>query len=181
LIGMTGSALLAIGCLVEVVNPSLTARGDIVDGPRFRVFLLLLALSAPGLLFTQIGFFRSDAGGSGWLSRLALLIGAAGCLAIGLPALVGVFTLRDYAIQLIGQLATMMLAPILFGVAALGARRVAMWKRVWPLLTGLWPPMMFGFAVPAGFPAFAVPGVAGLLWLVWASSLPGRSAPRQAR
>ncbi len=171
LIGMAGSAVLAIGCLVEVANPSMGPRGDIVNALAFRGFLAALALATPGLLFTQLGFHHSGASGLTWLSRAAMFIGGAGCLFIALPALVGIFTLQNYEVQLIGQLATMMVAPILFGIGALRAKRVVPWKRAWPLLTGLWPPLMFGLAVPAGFPAFAVPGIAGILWFIWASSL----------
>ena len=84
-------------------------------------------------------------------------------------------TLENYKIQRVGQLATMMGAPILFGVAAMRAQRTVRWKQIWPLLTGLWPPLVFGLAVPAGFPPFAVPGIAGILWFVWAATLPSQS------
>lgn len=176
LIGIAGSALLTVGCLLELLNPSISPEGVVVNATNFRVFLVALTLAAPGLFFTQLGFFRAGAAGSTWLSRAALFVGGAGCFFIGLPALLGIFTLGNYPIQRVGQLATMMLAPILFGVAALRAKQVTLWKRAWPLLTGLWPPVMFGLAVPAGFPPFLVPAIAGILWVVWAAALPSRAS-----
>jgi hypothetical protein len=158
---------LAVACLVEVMDPSLGPRGEIVDPRGYRIFMLVLGgVVMPGFLAGQIGYHRSGAAGGGVLSKTALIIGAIGCGFIALPSLLAVVTLGNYGVQLVGQLATMMIAPLLFGIAALRAKRVRPWKRVWPLAMGLWPPLMFGFAVPAGFPAFGVPGGAGMLWAV---------------
>ena len=166
--GMIGGAALAIGCFMEMIDPSFGPNGDIVDPLGGRMFLLMLALVAmPGLFSTQYGFYSMGAAGTTRFAKIILLIGGFGCVLVAVPSLIAAVTLQNSGVQLIGQLAAMMLAPVLWGHAALRAKRVAMWKRMWPVLTGLWPPLMFVVAVPAGFPAFAVPGLAGIFWLVF--------------
>jgi hypothetical protein len=165
--GMVGGAALAIGSLMEMVDPSFGPEG-VVDPVGARLFLVTLALVAmPGLFATQYGFYACGAAGSGRFAKVILIIGGVGCLLIAAPSLVTALTLRSLGVEFVGQLATMMLAPILWGHAALRAKRVATWKRMWPVLTGLWPPLMFAVVVPAGFPPFAVPGFAGILWIVF--------------
>jgi cytochrome c oxidase assembly factor CtaG len=165
---MVGGAALALGCLIQTVNPSFGPQGNVVDPLGARMFLMMLALVAmPGLFFTQLGFHQLGAAGGGTVSRVILWIGGIGCLFVAVPSIVSAITLTNQATQLIGQLLAMMVAPILWGLAALRARKVAPWKQIWPTLTGLWPPLMFTVAVPAGLPPFAVPGFAGLYWLVF--------------
>lgn len=166
--GMIGGAALAVGSFIEMVDPSFGPSGDVVDPFRGRMFLLTLALVVmPGLFATQYGFYLSGAAGASRFAKIILTIGGVGCLFVAVPSLVSAATLRTYNVQLVGQLATLMLAPVLWGHAALRAKRVATWKRMWPVLTGLWPPLMFVVAVPAGFPAFAVPALAGVFWIVF--------------
>ncbi len=165
---MIGGAALAAGCFIELVDPSFGPMGDVVDPTRARMFLLTLALVAmPGLFATQLGFHLSGAAGGGTLSRVILGLGGLGCLFVSVPSLLSAITLENQGLQLIGQLMTMVLAPILWGLAAMRAKRVAIWKRIWPTLTGFWPPLMFSVAVPTGLPAFAVPGMAGIYWMVF--------------
>jgi hypothetical protein len=165
--GMIGGAALAVGSFMETVDPSFGPSG-VVDPLGARLFLLTLALVAmPGLFSTQYGFYATGAAGAGRFAKVILIVGGVGCLLIAVPSLITAVTLRSLGVEFVGQLATMMVAPILWGHAALRAKRVATWKRMWPVLTGLWPPLMFAVFVPAGVPAFAVPGFAGILWIVF--------------
>jgi hypothetical protein len=166
--GMIGGAALALGCFIQIVDPSFGPRGEVIDPAGARMFLMTLGLVAmPGLFSTQLGFHKLGAAGGGTLSRIILWVGAIGCLLVTVPSLIEAITLRPMNVQLAGQLLAMMVAPILWGLAALRAKRVALWKQVWPTLTGLWPPLMFSVAVPAGFPPFGVPGLAGIYWFVF--------------
>jgi hypothetical protein len=175
---MVGGAALALACAIELVDPSFSTSG-IVDPFRARLFLITLAVVAmPGLFFTQLGFHLLGAAGGGTFSKVILTIGGAGCVLVALPSLVTAITLQQTGIEAVGQFAAMMVAPILWGHAALRARRVPTWKRMWPVLVGLWPPLMFSVGVPAGLPAFAVPGFAGLLWTVFGYAVWGERSTR---
>ena len=165
---MIGGAALALGSFFQVIDPSFGPNGEFVDPFGGRMVLVTLALVAmPGVFFTQYAFHRLGAAGGGSLSRIILGIGGVGCLFVAVPSLVSALTLTNQGLQIVGQVLTMMVAPVLWGLAALRARRVALWKRVWPTLTGFWPPLIAIVAVPAGFPAFAVPGLAGICWMVF--------------
>lgn len=166
---VVGSATFSAVNLMEVFDPSLGPRGVVLDVSQFRLYVLALGLVVmPGFLAGQFGFHRLGAAGGRLFSKIILIVSGIGCAAFSAGALYSAVTLRDPAIHGIGIVLNMLLAPILWFVAAMRARRVTKWKRVWPLVMGLIPWLMFWVAVPLGFPRFGAPAVVGVFWLVFA-------------
>ena len=165
---IAGSATFSAVNLIEVFDPSMGRRGLVLDVRQFRIYMLALSLLVmPGFFAGQLGFHRLGAAGRGLFSKIILTVSGTGCAAFSVGALYAAITLNDTGIQVIGIVLNQLLAPILWFIAAMRARRATKWKRVWPLAMGLIPWAMFWIAVPLGFPRFGAPAVVGVFWLIF--------------
>jgi hypothetical protein len=159
----------------EVLQPSMGAQGGVLHEGPFRVYQLAMALVVmPGFFAGHLGYYAVGAAGGGPTARSILSVAAAGCGTFVSSALYAAASLDDtpfrlagYPINEIGMALVMFLAPLLWGIVGLQEGDLPAWKRLWPLVVGLTPAVLFGLAVPRGLPPLGPPVAIGLAWLVF--------------
>jgi hypothetical protein len=144
--GLVGALLQILGRILETVDRVRPAEPGFV----FRMSLIVIAYLM--LTVAVIGLARSGVAGQGWLPRLGLAVACFGWI---------LAAVADFVLQVNVDLAEKVLFPaaivmvgfgmLLAGVAALRAHRLRGWRRVTPLICGLYPFLVI-------FPAFAASG-----------------------
>ncbi len=172
---VAGQVCLISGVLLSLMGPlndAYIVDGRFIDTPALRlanvVFALIpLALAWAVLTFQQLGF-----AGSGWLPKVGAglaLVGLASWLAGGV-----VLSINPTADELFTPLGgvTQAIGYILLGIATLRAGKLSGWRRILPLVLGLWffiqLPLQFPRIVAGGLPSYTLLlGVWGILWAVF--------------
>jgi hypothetical protein len=159
----------------EVLSPSIGEHylGDdrLINPATWRIKLVLLAL--PGFFAGQLGYYLSGAAGRNWFSKAIIVLAAIGITMSMAGTLHEAATLRQatvFGISLfgLGMPLGQWISTFLLGVAALFARRVPFWKRIWPMWLGVAPQVIFPIYIFVfGWPAFAALATNGLNWLVF--------------
>lgn len=175
IICMVYAAIFSFVGIWEVLSPSIGEHylGDnaIFNPSQWRIKLLLLAL--PGFFAGKLGYYLSGAAGRNWFSKAVLVLAALGAVMSMLGQIHQAMTLRDAAVFGIplfglGMPLGQWVSTFLLGVAALFAKRVTVWKRVWPMWLGVAPQVIFPLYIFVfGWPAFAALATNGLNWLVF--------------
>lgn len=172
--------MLGVGCMIgaiffsangiwEVLQPSMTSRGAPLDTVHYRVLWLVFGLlCTPAFFAGQLGYYLTGAAGKNWFSKTIIILAALGAAMYMLDALSKAVTLRGISLWGLGLPLSQWLSTFLLGMAALFARKVAVWKRVWPIWTGIAPQILFPIYIFGfGWPAHAALATQGLNWLIF--------------
>jgi hypothetical protein len=172
-----GAACIAAGIafflngIWEVLQPSIEGRipFSVLDPAHFRVqFVVFAVLCAPGFFAGQLGFYQAGAAGRSWFAKAAVAIAGLGACLYITSMLSTAVTLQLSPLQKWGVPLAQWLSPVLLGVAALFTKRVAVWKRIWPIWLGVAPSILFPLYISVlGWPAFAALATSGLNWVVF--------------
>lgn len=173
----------AVG-IAEVLSPSIGEHylGDerILDPLHWRINCVLLAL--PGFFAGQLGYFLAGAAGRGRFARIVIALAALGATMSMAGQLLTAVTLRSNDLFGYGMPLGQWIATLLLGVAALLAKQVTLWKRIFPLWVAVAPQVFFPLYIFVfGWPAFAALATQGVNWLifgwlVWQESRQARPA-----
>ena len=166
---MIGAVFFSANGIWEVLQPSMVVRGVPHDTFHYRILWLVFGLlCAPAFFAGQWGYYLTGAAGRNWLSKIIVVLAAVGATMYTLNALSMAVTLRDIPLLGLGLPLSQWFSTVLLGIAALFAKRVAVWKRLWPVWTGIAPTILFPLYISVfGWPPFAALATQGLNWLVF--------------
>jgi len=181
---MIGAVFFSANGIWEVLQPSMVVRGVPHDIFHYRILWLVFGLlCAPAFFAGQLGYYLSGAAGRNWLSKTIIVLAAVGAAMYTLNALSMAVTLRDISLLGLGLPLSQWISTFLLGIAALFAKRVAVWKRLWPVWTGIAPSILFPLYLSVfGWPAFAALATQGLNWLIFGYAVytEGKASAAQA-
>jgi hypothetical protein len=181
---MIGAVFFSANGIWEVLQPSMVVRGVPHDIFHYRILWLVFGLlCAPAFFAGQLGYLLSGAAGRNWLSKTIIVLAAVGAAMYTLNALSMAVTLRDISLLGLGLPLSQWISTFLLGIAALFAKRVAVWKRLWPVWTGIAPSILFPLYLSVfGWPAFAALATQGLNWLIFGYAVytEGKASAAQA-
>lgn len=166
---MLGGVVFTASGLWEVLQPSLNpATGSVVDPWHFRVQEALIGfVCAPAFFAGQLGYYLAGAAGRGWVARIGLGVGGMGAAAYAISGASTTLTGSMSAWHSWGVMLNQWIGPLVLGVAALFARRVPVWKRVWPVWVGLAPRVLFPLYIfVLGWPRFLALATSGVNWTI---------------
>jgi hypothetical protein len=167
-----GAALFSANGIWEVLQPSISGnlRSDqsIIDPLHFRIEMLIFGfLCVPGFFAGQLGYYLCGATGKNWFAKLIILVSAVGAILYACGAVIQVVTLEQSSLFGIGIMTTVWLCPVLLGIAALFARTVALWKRLFPFLLLIVPAIAFPVFISNDLPRFGALAINGLGWMIF--------------
>lgn len=166
------------------LNDAHLVGGQYVDSIALRLTNAALVLIPLGLAWGVLTFLRLGLA-SGWLARIGVGLALVG---LGIWAVGGVIlTLDPNADQFLTPLGSVIqsIGMILLGIATFRARTLSGWRRVVPLLIGLWFFIQFPLQFPrieaGGLPSYTLLlGVWGILWALFGYILLTESRQRAA-
>jgi hypothetical protein len=181
---MLGGIFFSANGIWEVLQPSLTVTGEPQDLFHFRALWLVFGLlCAPAFFAGQLGYYLTRAAGRHWFSRTIIVLAALGATMYVLNSLSLALTLRRIPLMGMGLPLHQWISTLLLGIAALGARRVTVWKRLWPVWTGIAPAILFPLYLSVfGWPAFAALATSGVNWTIFGYAVytEGKASAAQA-
>ena len=182
---MIGAVFFSANVIWEVLQPSIVS-GVPYDIFHHRILWLVFGLlCAPAFFAGQLGYYLSGAAGRNWFSKTIIVLAAVGAAMYTLNALSMAVTLRDISLLGLGLPLSQWISTFLLGIAALFARRVTVWKRLWPVWTGIAPMILLILPLYLSvfsWRAFAPLATKGLNWLIFGYAVytQGKASAAQA-
>jgi hypothetical protein len=121
----------------------------------------------PAFFAGQLGYYLSGATGRNWFAKLIILVSAVGTILYACGAVIQVVTLKGSSLFGVGIMTTVWLCPVLLGIAALFARTVALWKRLFPFLLLIVPLIAFPVFISNDLPRYGALAINGLGWMIF--------------
>lgn len=177
---MIGAVFFSANVIWQVLQPSIVS-GVPYDIFHYRILWLVFGLlCAPAFFAGQLGYYLSGAAGRNWFSKTIIVLAAVGAAMYTLNALSMAVTLRDIPLLGWGLPLSQWISTFLLGIAALFARRVTVWKRLWPVWTGIVPIILFLF--PPYLSVVFSWRALGLNWLIFGYAVytQGKASAAQA-
>lgn len=173
--GVRGAALAgSVGAAVQVFGGVLeTADRALPDDPGYAVRTSVVGIAYLLLLAAVVGLARSGAVGSGRPARVGVGIAGVGWVLYAVAQFVLMIDF-DLAEKVLFPVGTVLLGVgmVLAGVGVLRHRQWGGWRRVVPLLCGLYPFLvLFPVFAATGEPNFVVLSGWGVCWLAMGVSL----------
>ena len=164
-----GAVLISAGSIWEVLQPSIQLNPRmIIDPVHFRIMILIFAfLGVPGFFAGQLGYYLCGATGKNWFAKLIILVFAVGTIVYACAAVIQAVTLERSSLLEIGIMITQSLCPALMGIAALFARTVALWKRLFPFLLVIVPAIAFPVFLSNNLHPYGALAINGLGWMIF--------------
>lgn len=166
---MLGGIFFSANGIWEVLQPSVTVAGEPQDLFHYRALWLVFGLvCAPAFFAGQLGYYLTGAAGRHWFSKAIIVLAALGATMYVLNALSLALTFRRISLMEMGLPLHQWISTLLLGIAAIGVRRVTLWKRLWPVWTGIAPGILFPVYLSIfGWPAFAALATSGVNWTIF--------------
>ncbi len=168
---MIGAVFFSANGIWEVLQPSMAENppGALLDPFHYRILWLVFGLlCTPAFFAGQLGYYFSGASGRNWFGKIIIVLAAIGATLYMLDALSKAVTLHGISLWGLGLPLSQWISTFLLGIAALFAGKVAVWKRVWPVWTGIAPQILFPIYIFVfGWPAHAALATQGLNWVIF--------------
>lgn len=181
---MIGGIVFSANGIWQVLQPSFTETGEILDASNHRIMWLVFALlCAPAFFAGQLGYYFTGAAGRNWFSKIIIVLAAVGATMYILNSLSRAFNLFNVSLLGLGLPLHQWLSTLLLGIAALFAKRVSLCKRLWAVWTGIGPVIIFPlYLYVLGWPAMAALATQGLNWVVFGYAVytEGKASAEQA-
>jgi hypothetical protein len=184
---MIGGVFFFANGVWEVLQPSVTVTGEPQDPQdlfHYRALWLVFGLlCAPAFFAGQLGYYLTGATGGRWFGKTIIVLAALGAAMYVLDALSAALTLRRISLMGMGLPLHQWVSTLLLGITALVARRVTVWKRLWPVWVGIAPAILFPLYLSVfGWPAFAALATSGVNWTIFGYAVytEGKASATQA-
>jgi len=164
-----GAALFSANGIWEILQPSISMDPPtILDPLHFRIQMLIFGfLCVPGFFAGQLGYYLAGATGKNWFAKLIILVSAVGTILYACAAVFQAVTLEPSPLFVIGIMITLWFCPALLGIAALFARTVTLWKRLFPFLLVIVPAIAFPVFISNNLPPYGALAINGLGWMIF--------------
>ncbi|MBD0395609.1 MAG: hypothetical protein ICV52_17630 [Microcoleus sp. C1-bin4] len=164
-----GAAIFSANGIWEILQPSISMDPpEMLDPLHFRIGTLIFGfICVPAFFAGQLGYYLAGATGKNWFAKLIILVFAVGAIVYACGAIIQTVTLDGSPLFGIGIMTTQWLCPVLLGIAALFARTVALWKRLFPFLLVIVPAIAFPIFISNDLPLMGALAINGLGWMIF--------------